>query len=79
MRKKDALLLLVLMLQCHEGGGDTRMWDLHTEPVSKKEKLQLTTEPKEWQVEEWGRSAWSVCGQGGDEMNGCDNKNKVLM
>jgi len=52
MRKKDAPLLLVLVLQCHEGGGDTGTWDLHTEPVSKKEKLQLTTEPKEWQVEE---------------------------
>ena len=55
------------------------MWDLCTEPVSKKEKSQLTTEPKEWQVEEWGRSAWSVCGQGGDETNGHDNKDKVLM
>jgi len=55
------------------------MWDLRTEPVSKKEKLQLTTEPKEWQVEELGSGAWSVCGQGGNETNGHDNKDKVLM
>jgi len=31
------------------------MWNLYTEPVSIKKELQLTTEPKEWQVRGVGR------------------------
>jgi len=40
------------VLPRHKEGRGTGMWDLHTEVVSKKEKTQLTTEPKGRQVEE---------------------------
>src|SRR5712671_583334 len=45
-------------LLCYEGG-DWEVGPVHR-TCQQRKKVQLTTEPKEWQVEEWGGGVWSV-------------------